>query len=403
MARHGAVIPLALLLCSCATTSLPYRELSAKDERLGDSALLCLRVVMETSDGRFASTPSGRVASAQPLLHFLLEDGEGYRDLDVPLWMDEKDWERTGERYRFTRDVLAKVPTGTYLLKALQVYLGETFTSSSRISHYHLWFPRIGFIIPEPRAYAMGVLHLDIDSIEGDWPRDPDITSRLQLDRDADAFAVNAAALAGRTPLLGADPAPLAVRYSYSLIAPQDSDNDFDWRKDAFWPDTSTERLVSGFQGEQYFLRKNLTDDMFSFIRPVSVQRLSQNYDIEWNARLLNGEPGKRFGLMLGTDERSCLVFTASGDGAVAVYPLVDGTWQKSLLGPSPTAAWTMQSGEINRFLVSVRGSQVRFAVNGASLGGFTSPFDLSLAFIAPFLESQGVLSISRFRIAETP
>jgi hypothetical protein len=398
MARHGVAILLALLLCSCATTSIPFRELSAKDGNLGDSALLCLRVVIETSDGRFASTARGRVASAQPLLHFLLEDGEGYRNLDVPLWMDEKDWERSGGRYRFTRDMVVKVPLGTYLLKALQVYLGETSTSSSRTSYYHLWHLRIGFVIPESRAYTLGVLH-----VEGDWPRDPDITSRLWLDRDADAFAVNATAIAERNPSLGADPRPLGVRYAYSLVTPQDSDNYFDWRKGTLWPDTSSDRLVSGFEGAQYFLRKNLTDDMFSFIRPVSIQHLPQNYDIEWNARLLNGEPGKRFGLMLGTDERSCLVFAASADGAVTVFPLVDGTWQKSLLGPSSSAARTMQSGEVNRFLVSVHGNQVRFAVNGAPLGGFTSPFDLSQVFLAPFLESQGVLSISRFRITEAP
>ncbi len=125
MARHCAAVFLALLLCSCATTSVPYRELTVRDEQLADSALLALRVVIETTDERFAAARGSPFTFAHPVLHFLLEEGDGYRTLDIPLSMTAKDWQSTDGRYRYTRNVLAKVPLGAYLLRVFELYLGD--------------------------------------------------------------------------------------------------------------------------------------------------------------------------------------------------------------------------------------------------------------------------------------
>jgi hypothetical protein len=374
-----------------------------RDERLADSALLALRVVIETSDERFAAARGSPFTFTHPVLHFLLEEGDDYRTLDIPLSMTAKDWQSTDGRYRYTRDVLVKVPLGAYLLRVLELYLGETSDYNTRTIYYQLWYPRVGFTVSEPRSYAMGALLLNLDAVEGAWLRNMKISSRLSLDQGPAEAAANATAIAERSPSLASDPLPLAVHYAYSLIAPQVYDDVLDRREDALWPNTSSDRIEAGFERSPFYLRKKISDDMLDFVRPASIQRLPQSYDIEWDARLINGNPGKRFGLMLGEDERNSLVFATSGSGAVAVLHIVDGAWQKRLLEPAPSAARTMQSGESSRYLVSVRGSRVRFTVNGALLGEFTTGFDLSQAFLAPFLESEGVLSIGRFRITGFP
>jgi hypothetical protein len=261
----------------------------------------------------------------------------------------------------------------------------------------------VGFEVAEPGVYTLGSLFLDMAVKSGTSWEDLIVASRMSFDQGAESIRANATAVAERDPSLATDPLPLAARYAYSLWTPQVYDNVLDRREDALWPNSSSDRIEAGFEGRTFFVNKRVSDDRIDWIRPVADQHLPERYDMEWDARLLNGESGKRYGLMLGSDERNAYVFAASGDGTAEVMQVVDGTWQKPPLGPVPSAAHAMSGGEANRFLVSVRGNRVEFSVNGEALGRFTSAYDLSLAFLAPCLESRGVLTIDRFRISGTP
>lgn len=402
MARICAAAVLALLFCSCATTSVPYRELAARDAQLADSVLLALGVTIETRDERLA-TERHPFANPYPALHLLLEDGADYRTLDIPLEMDPDDWVVSGDRYRYTNQVLAVVPPGAYLLRVLELHFTTTKGSNLQTGYYLLLYPRVGFTVSGPGAYALGTLRLYIDDIAGESLDDLKISSRLWVDQGDEAIAANAAAVAERAPSLAADPQLLAAHFAYSLVTPQLYDDILDRREDALWLNASSDRIEAGFEGSTFFLNKKVSDDTFDYLRPASIQPLPANYDIEWDGRLMNGEPEKRFGLMLGEDERNCLVVTVSGSGTASVLAVADGAWQKSLLGPVPSAARTLPSGESNRYLVSVRGSHVRLSVDGSPLGEFTSPFALTRGFLAPLLESRGVLTITRLRITGVP
>jgi len=241
-------------------------------------------------------------------------------------------WKTEGEASVFREKFYTSSKPGEYCIKDINIYLGSSYGSTTTISYTQFFYLDVGFEMESNNLYILGTIKLEIYEMEGENISNYSFTSNNYLDNSVETITALTEAFLKEFPNTQErfnNRIKATSAYSFTMF--DFEINDYGYSSNSSdWNSYESDVIDYLYYGDKYILKKKVDNNTYNYMQCNRTFNLSDDFEITWESRLVNGDTEGLYGLMIGEDPENCYFVYLNGSGITGISWLVNNEWKKN-------------------------------------------------------------------------